>query len=168
MQRDASYWIETLGLTKHIEGGSFKEVYRSPLTAAHSLLPAIFKTDKNFCTSIYFLLEKGQYSAFHRIKSDELWHFYYGDPLIVYEIDVSGNLTEHKLGSNPDKGENFQCVIKAGNWFGSRVAPGGAYSLAGCTVSPGFDFADLELARRDELIKQYPNHSSLITELTYH
>ena len=167
MRRDASYWIETLHLTKHIEGGSFKEVYRSPLTAAHSTLPTSFITDKNFCTSIYFLLEKDQYSAFHRIKSDELWHFYYGDPLIVYEIDGSGNLIEHKLGNNPDNGESFQCTIKAGNWFGSRVASGGEYSLAGCTVSPGFDFADLELAKRDALTKKYPQYSSLIIELTY-
>jgi predicted cupin superfamily sugar epimerase len=75
-------------------------------------------------------------------------------------------LIEHRLGNDPDQGETFQCVIKAGNWFAARVANFGRYSLTGCTVSPGFDFADFELADRDSLLAQYPQHAALIRSLT--
>nr|WP_315822525.1 cupin domain-containing protein [Paraflavitalea speifideiaquila] len=92
--------------------------------------------------------------------------FYYGDPLIVYELENNGTLTQHLLGNDPEQGQQFQCTIKAGNWFASRVQQGGAYSLVGCTVSPGFDFADFELADRELLSAAYPAYSSLIEELT--
>ena len=91
---------------------------------------------------IFILLEKKGFSAFHRIKSDELWHFYAGDPLIIYEIDGQGKMKEHLLGNDIEKGQSLFCAIKVGNWFGSRVAKGGEYGLAGCTVAPGFDFTD--------------------------
>lgn len=164
--RTADYWINTLQLATHIEGGAFREIYRSPLIASKSTLPPAFKGDRNFSTGIYFLLQKDQFSAFHKILSDETWHFYYGDALIVYEIEPGGNLIEHRLGNDPEHGETFQCVIKAGNWFAARVAEGGAYALTGCTVSPGFDFADFELADRDALVLQYPQHAALIAALT--
>lgn len=167
MRPDAGYWIEKLGLTRHVEGGAFKEVYRSPLTLSKNILPEGFRNDRNICTSIYFLLEQGQFSAFHRIASDELWHFYYGDPLIVYEFDSKGSLIEHQLGPEFDKGQRFQALIKAGNWFGSRPARGSKYSLVGCTVAPGFDFEDFELAQRQSLCEIYPAHASLITQMTY-
>jgi Uncharacterized conserved protein len=160
--RSAAYWIEKLQLATHIEGGAFREVYRSSMT----VVPDGFPGERNYATSIYFLLQQHQFSAFHRIKSDETWHFYYGDALIVYEIDRSGQLIEHHLGNEPDKGQQFQCAIAAGNWFAARVAEGGAYTLCGCTVSPGFDFADFELARQHELLTQYPQHASLIKALT--
>lgn len=151
----------------HVEGGSFREVYRSPLTVSKENLPLTFNGDKYFSTSIYFLLEKNQFSAFHKIASDELWHFYFGDTLIIYEIDaLTTKLTEHKLGNNPEAGESFQTIIKAGNWFASRVANESEYALVGCTVSPGFDFEDFELAERNALIKKYPQHEDLITSLT--
>lgn len=153
---DAAYWISTLNLTAHVEGGAFRETYRSALKTG----------ERNFCTHIYFLLQQGQFSAFHKIKSDEIWHFYYGDPLIVYEINPDGSVTEHKLGNNPANGESFSRVIKAGNWFGSRVVKEAQYSLAGCTVSPGFDFNDFELADREQLTAIYPQHKQLIQELT--
>jgi predicted cupin superfamily sugar epimerase len=156
--RTADYWIQKLQLSAHVEGGAFREVYRSPLT----VFPEGFDGERHYCTSIYFLLQQHQFSAFHKIKSDETWHFYYGDALIVYEIDQAGHLIEHRLGNDPEKDEHFQCVITAGNWFAARVADGGAYTLCGCTVSPGFDFADFELAKRDELLAQYPQHASLI------
>lgn len=166
MRRTADYWIQQLQLTEHVEGGAFSEVYRSPLQIAAAALPATFGSPRNISTSIYFLLKEGQFSAFHRIKSDELWHFYYGDPLVIYEIEADGTLTEHLLGDNPELGQRFQCTVKAGNWFGSRVQHGSAYSLVGCTVSPGFDFADFELAERQALIKEYPAYGKLIEELT--
>ena len=162
----ADYWIHHLQLTSHVEGGAFREWYRSELAAPKNLLPPGFAGNRNFCTAIYFLLKEKQFSAFHKIQSDEIWHFYYGDALEIYEIESNGNLLIHHLGANPEKGETFQCVIQAGNWFASRVAKGGSYSLVGCTVSPGFDFADFELAKRDELIKQFPLHAGLIEELT--
>jgi predicted cupin superfamily sugar epimerase len=165
-KRTAEYWINRLQLTSHIEGGAFREIYRSPLLAPLSALPASFTGDRNFCTSIYFLLQQHQFSAFHKIKSDEVWHFYYGDALIVYEIDQQGRLIEHRLGSDPDNKESFQCVISAGNWFAARLAPGGDYALVGCTVSPGFDFADFELAGQNELLHLYPEHTAMIKELT--
>lgn len=162
----ATYWVQKLQLTTHVEGGSFKEVYRSSLVLRHSQLPDEFSGDRNVSTSIYFLLEQEQFSAFHRIASDELWHFYFGDPLIIYELRQNGTLNEHLLGNNPENKESFQCVIKAGNWFASRPAAGSEYSLAGCTVSPGFDFNDFELAERKQLIETYPRHALLINSLT--
>jgi len=166
MRPSADYWIQRFQLTEHVEGGSFRELYRSPLKAPANALPPVFGDNRNFCTGIYFLLKQKQFSAFHRIQSDELWHFYYGDPLVVYELDTTGQLTEHHLGNNPEEGQEFQRTIKAGSWFASRVKEGGEYALVGCTVSPGFDFADFELANREALIKQYPQHRPLIEALT--
>jgi len=168
MLPSANYWIERLQLSRHIEGGSFTEIYRSEVIIPKPTLPATFNGDRNVATSIYFLLEQGQFSALHRISSDEQWHFYYGGTLIVYEIRVDGRLVEHCLGNDPLNAHNtFQCVIRAGSWFGSRPANGVAYSLVGCTVSPGFDFEDFQLADRAALIKQFPQYSELITSLTH-
>ena len=165
-KRTADYWINRLNLSTHIEGGAFREIYRSPVMVSRPSLPLSFSGDRSFCTSIYFLLKHNQFSAFHKINSDEIWHFYYGDALLVYEINELGQLLIHRLGNNPDKGESFQCVISAGNWFAARLAPGGDYSLVGCTVSPGFDFADFELAKQKELIQLFPEHEKIIRELT--
>ncbi|MES1225928.1 MAG: cupin domain-containing protein [Bacteroidota bacterium] len=164
MSRNSEYWIEHLKLTKHIEGGYFSEVYQSSLVLNPSQLPGNFTSSRHCCTHIYFLLEKNQFSAFHRIKSDELWHFYAGDPLIVYEIDVTGKLTEHLLGQNPET-QNLFTSIKAGSWFGARLQSDGEYSLVGCTVSPGFDYDDFELAERDALTAIFPEHKELIDSL---
>jgi predicted cupin superfamily sugar epimerase len=162
----ASYWIETLGLTPHVEGGAFREVYRSELAIPRNGLPLFFQGSRSASTSIYFLLSAGQFSAFHRIASDELWHFYYGDPLLVYEIRHNGDLIEHRLGQNPAKDEYFQTAVKAGSWFASIPAPGSEYALVGCTVAPGFDFEDFELAKRGALSSMYPEHADLIHRLT--
>ena len=167
MQRpDAAYWIQRLQLTPHVEGGAFREVYRSELTIAHNALPLFFQGPRNVSTSIYFLLAAGQYSAFHRIASDELWHFYFGDPLLIYEIGHSGVLTIHRLGPDIEKGEHFQIAIKAGSWFASTPAEDSEYALVGCTVAPGFDFSEFELADRAALIKQFPQHRKMIESLT--
>ena len=158
----ATYWIDRLQLTTHVEGGSFCEYYRSSLlvdSTPHS-------GKRNSSTGIYFLLQQGQFSAFHRIASDELWHLYYGDPLLVYELEPTGELVIHQLGNRPDLEQQFHCVIKAGNWFASAPAAGSEYSLCGCTVSPGFDYADFRLAERQALLSQFPQHSSLILSLT--
>src|ERR1700729_1066310 len=149
--RPASYWIEKFQLIPHVEGGAFREVYRSDLVISKSALPLFFQGNRAASTSIYFLLAAGQFSAFHRIASDELWHFYFGDPLLIYEINHSGMLTTHRLGNNPENGEVFQTMIRAGSWFASVPADDSEYALVGCTVSPGFDFADFELADSQSL-----------------
>lgn len=167
MRPDASYWLERLQLTRHVEGGAFREVYRSELTLPRKSLPLFFQGDRSAATHIYFLLAAGQFSAFHRIAGDELWHFYFGDPLLVYEIGHNGRLTIHRLGNDPEKGDSFQTVIKAGSWFASAPAPDSEYALVGCTVAPGFDFADFELADKETLAGQYSEHAELIRRLTH-
>jgi predicted cupin superfamily sugar epimerase len=167
MSVKASYYIEKLGLTRHVEGGSFKEVYRSAEQVPLVALPNRFNGPRPFGTSIYFLLEEGQFSAFHRIASDETWHFYEGASLSIYEIDAVGALKKHQLGRDLAAGEQFQLTIPAGSWFGSRCEVKNGFSLVGCTVAPGFDFADFELATKEVLQKAYPQHTGIIEEMTY-
>lgn len=158
--------VKELNLLPHPEGGYYKETYRSEGKIAQSSLSPDFIGDRNIATGIYFLIERGNFSALHKIKSDETWHFYYGDTLEVIEIDEKGDLNITKIGSNILKGETFQYTVKANTWFGSRVSEGGFFSLVGCTVYPGFDFTDFELAKCKELIKIYPEHKNIISELT--
>lgn len=155
-------YIQQLQLLPHPEGGYYKETYRSQATANFKG----FDGERNYCTGIYFLIEKNNFSALHRIKSDEMWHFYAGDALEVIEITLEGKLIVTHVGSNLMKGEVFQYTVKAGHWFGSRVKEGGVFSLVGCTVSPGFDFNDFEMAEREELIDFYPEHENIIKNLT--
>lgn len=162
----AADWVARLQLQPHPEGGYFAETYRSAETIDHSCLPARFSGDRSFGTAIYFLLESHHYSTLHRIQADEIWHFYTGGPLEVFVIEPAGELTIIRLGPNPDRGEVFQAVVPAGCWFGAKPAPGTRYALVGCTVAPGFDFADFELAQRDVLLNEYPQHRSVIEMLT--
>ena len=162
--RDAQYWINHLDLLPHPEGGHFKEVYRSDEKIKRSALPGRFPDDRAFSTSIYFLLQKREFSAFHKIKSDEVWHFYDGDPVSITMIDDKGKLTTYKLGLSPHKGIMPQVTIPANNWFASETT--GNFSLVGCTVSPGFDFDDFEMADRDLLISQNGEHREIIERLT--
>lgn len=165
--KPVSYWIEKYQLLPHPEGGYYAETYRAAETIPHQALPGRFSGDRAFSTGIYFLLESHNFSAFHRIQADEMWHFYAGDALEVFVIDAdSGELNVIRLGNNPDHGETFQAVVPAGAWFGSRPANGSSYALVGCTVAPGFDFADFEMADREALTQAYPQHAGLIAELT--
>ncbi|MCB9045662.1 MAG: cupin domain-containing protein [Chitinophagales bacterium] len=165
-QYSAKYWKEHLQLISHIEGGAFREIYRSDMVLPHAELSAEHKGDRAISTSIYFLLEYGEFSALHRIASDELWHFYDGDTLCIYEIEQGGTLVKHLLGKDIEKDENPQVVIKAGSWFGSRTETPDGYTLCGCTVAPGFDFADFELADKNALLEKYPQHKDIILSLT--
>lgn len=158
--------VKQLELLPHPEGGFYKETYRSSLTLSRECLPTGFNGERNIATGIYFLIEKGNFSALHKIKSDETWHFYAGDALEVIEISENGIVTITAIGPDILKGETFQYTVKANTWFGSRVRDGGGFSLVGCTVYPGFDFNDFEMAGRHELIKRFPQHQTLITELT--
>lgn len=161
---DAAGYINELGLISHVEGGAFKEVYRSEASARFPELMGHSEA-RNLCTSIYFLLQHGEFSAFHRIKSDELWHHYDGACLHIYEITVRGDFKVHKLGKDLVNGEQMQTWIAAGSWFASRCEIEKGFALVGCTVSPGFDFADFELAKAAELTQAYPAHSALIQSL---
>jgi hypothetical protein len=166
MWETASEYIRLLELQPHPEGGYFRETYRDERSFSFVNGEQGFTGKKNFSTAIFFLLERGNFSAFHRIRSDEVWHFYAGDPLEVIEIDENGGLHTTIVGNRPEKGEVFQYVVRAGRWFGSRVAGNGTFSLVGCTVSPSFDFADFEMAEREKLIQEFPQHVSMIYELT--
>jgi predicted cupin superfamily sugar epimerase len=163
----ADYYIQKLKLTSHVEGGAFKETYRSRMLISKKHLSEDFAGDRNVSTAIYFLLKHGQFSALHKIASDELWHFYDGDALCIYEITMDGELKKHFLGKDLENGESFQILIKAGSWFGSRCEVENGFSLVGCTVAPGFDFNDFMLANRFELQAAYSQYTALIKELTY-
>lgn len=162
----AEYYIKKLGLQKHPEGGWFKEVYRSDEEIAGGHLPERYSGSRHHSTSIYFLLTSDTFSAFHRIKSDELWHFYVGSPVTIYMIDDKGMYSEIKLGRDIDAGEVFQCVIPKSVWFGAKVNSADSFCLVGCTVAPGFHFDDFELAERDELLKLFPQYKEIIERLT--
>jgi predicted cupin superfamily sugar epimerase len=161
----AQSYIQALQMQPHPEGGFFRESYRSEQTM-QAPAPGGGSVQRNVCTAIYFLLEAGNFSAFHRIKSDEIWHFYAGQALEVLELLPDGELCCTRLGSDILRGEIPQYVVPADTWFASRVVDGGTFSLVGCTVAPGFDFADFQLARRQELLEIFPQHRQIITELT--
>lgn len=158
--------IEALGLIAHPEGGFFRETYRADLALAGPALAPAFPGQRAASTAIYYLLAAGDRSRFHRIRSDEVWHFYLGDPLQVIELTESGTVQVTTLGIDIAAGQVPQHVVPAGRWFGSCPAPASQYGLVGCTVAPGFDFADFEMATRDQLITGWPLARDWIERLT--
>ena len=162
----AQDWIDLLGLSRHPEGGWYREVYRAREGVAQAALPARFGGDRSFSTAIYYLLEAGQSSALHRIAADELWHFYEGQPLGVEVIHPDGRHETLLAGRNAAGGERPLAVVPAGCWFGASVQSAEGYSLVGCTVAPGFDFADFEMGDRGELLQLFPQHRELIQRLS--
>jgi hypothetical protein len=163
-RQSATFWIKTLGLAPHPEGGWFRETYRSSESIPPVGLPERFQGPRSFCTAIYFLLEQGQFSAFHRIRSDEIWHFHEGAFLTVHMLSPTGERHELLLGRHAEKGQHFQAVVPAGYWFGAEI--GGDFVLVSCTVAPGFDFNDFEMADRADLTSSFPLHEALIQRLT--
>lgn len=148
--------IAHYNLKPHPEGGFYRETFRSTGRLA---CPWDATTERNYVTAIYFMLVEGNFSAFHRIKADEQWHFYEGDALEIWSITPDGQAIQKVLSN-----QNYQEVIPAGHWFASRTT--GKYSLAGCVVAPGFDFDDFEMAEQQSLMSQFPNHSELIQQFT--
>lgn len=172
----AADWVTALQLQPHPEGGYFRETYRAKEGVPLTTLPERFQQSsapasgasglRVFSTAIYYLLEAGQFSALHRIKSDECWHFYAGTGLTVEILSPEGEHSQLHLGPRPDLGQVFQGVVTAGDWFGAAVTQAQGYALVGCTVAPGFDFADFEMAQRQQLLVAFPQHQALITQFT--
>lgn len=150
--------VDRFGLLPHPEGGFYKETYRSKEDMPR------FGGRRSVCTGIYFLLTEGTKSRLHRIKSDEMWHFYAGGPLELVQIFPDGTVEAVVLGQDVLAGEKVQHVVPAGAWFGA--APRSGYSFVGCTVAPGFDFADFEMAKREELLRAFPEAKAAIERLT--
>jgi uncharacterized protein len=153
--------ITCLEMQRHPEGGYYRETFRAPLIL--SGLP--HAVPRNASTAIYFLLPAGSLSAFHRVRSDEVWHHYDGDPIALHIIDGDGAYEMILLGHNLPAGERPQAVVPADTWQAAEPL-GSTFSLCGCTVAPGFDFADFELAKRNELAEQFPERAAIITRLT--
>jgi predicted cupin superfamily sugar epimerase len=162
MNKDSAYWISKLNLEKHPEGGYFIESYKSKELVN---LPK-YHGHRHICTAIYYLLEGNEFSSFHVMKSDELWHFYDGSSLTLFIIEPNGRLHEVILGKNIDNGHTFQATITAGCWFAAAVDNYNSYSLVGCTVSPGFDYQDWKIGDIKILTKLYPQHKSIIEKYT--
>ncbi|MBL8710924.1 MAG: cupin domain-containing protein [Rhodospirillaceae bacterium] len=158
--------VRSLDLLPHPEGGYYRETYRAVESIAAAALPDRFTGDRAHATAIYYLLAAGDRSKLHRIPADEVWHFYAGDPLLIVAIAPDGGLSETVLGRDFAQGQVPQHVVPAGHWFGAIPAAGSAYALTGCTVAPGFDFADFELGARDALLTTFPRHRDWIEKLT--
>jgi len=158
--------IEKLNLLPHPEGGFFKETFRSKGSISKDELGNGYSGPRSYSTAIYFLLTSDSFSAFHRIKQDEFWHHYDGAAINVHVIDPDGNYSCTVVGKDYNNGEVPQFVVEGGCWFASEVHNNDEFSLVGCTVSPGFDFNDFELADKDKLTELYPEHKDVISRLT--
>lgn len=156
------YYIEKLQLLKHPEGGYYRETYR----CATEMNVEGIEGKRNISTAIYFLLQDNEVSHFHRIKSDELWFFHDGEPLEILILE-KGKLKISLLGKNIAEGESFHVVVPAGCWFASRIKCGKGFTLVSCTVAPGFDFRDFEMAEKEKLRNEYPEHKDLLEKMCY-
>lgn len=149
-----------------IEGGYFRETYRAPLTIPSSALPEDYAGDRSVSTAIYYLLTPETFSAIHIVRSDETFHFYAGDPVEMLQSWPDGTSRLVIIGNDLAAGHEPQLVVPAGVWQGCRLARGGRWALMGCTVAPGFDYADFELADQSELTRKHPEHAEIIAALT--
>jgi predicted cupin superfamily sugar epimerase len=158
MEEKINQIIKQLNLQAHPEGGFYAETYRATEKCLNDT--------RNLSTSIYFLLRSEDVSHFHRIKSDEIWYYHAGSPLLVHSIDSEGNYTTQKVGMNLENGEVPQYCVPKNTIFGSTVLEENSFSLVSCSVSPGFDFQDFELFERETLLSQFPKHAEIIVKLT--
>jgi predicted cupin superfamily sugar epimerase len=155
-----------------IEGGYFRETHRSELLVPAAVLPAEYGGQRNVSTAIYYLLTPDTFSAIHRVKCDEVFHYYAGEPpgatsaIEMLQLDANGRGRIVTIGNDLAADQRPQLVVPGGLWQGCRLIPGGNWALMGCTVAPGFDYADFTAGNRAELIAQYPDHAELITALT--
>lgn len=148
------------------EGGFYAEIYRSEETIPRDALPARYQGARTFGTAIYYLQKPGTFSAMHRLQSDEVFHFYLGDPIEMLQLWPDGSGKIVTLGADLRAGMQPQIVVPGGVWQGSQLRTGGKFALLGCTVAPGFDYADYEHGQRAHLIEEYPDFWERITALT--
>ena len=160
------HWIDSLQLSRHPEGGWFRQVYRADESISHEALPERFAGDRCFSTAIYFLLQGTDFSAFHRIEQDELWHFYDGSSVTIHVIEGNGDYSTIGLGRDVQSDEEFIGVVRGGCLFGATVDDPDSYALVGCTVAPGFEYFDFVMPSRADLVRRYPDHEAIITRLT--
>ena len=164
---DAKEIIEYLGLVPlPIEGGYYKVTYTSDDLLSEEVLPERYKSGRALSNAIYYLLEPGTFSALHRLASDELWHFYAGNPVELSLIHPDGRSETVTLGSDVLAGENPQFLVRRGTWMGAKLVDGGQYALLGTTIAPGYEDADFEIGDRTALLKEFPSHGDLIRSLT--
>ncbi len=164
--KEAEDIIKALNLFAHPEGGYFGEIYKSEEYVSADALPHRYDSGRSFMTSIYFLLKGDHVSAFHRLKSDEVWYFHSGGSLITHQITPVGVYKKEILGTNVSVGEKPQVIFYKNSWFGAELLDKESYALIGCAVAPGFEFADFELGKRENLISKYPHLEDLIVRLT--
>jgi predicted cupin superfamily sugar epimerase len=159
VNEEARAVVLALGLTPHPEGGFFRETFRAPLAVEAP------QGSRTASTAIYFLLPAGTFSAWHRVRSDEVWHHYDGDPVELHTLAEDGEHRVTRLGRDLARGQEPQHVVPAGVW--QAAAPcGDRFALCGCTVAPGFDFADFEMPSRADLASHFPSKRELIERLT--
>jgi uncharacterized protein len=157
---------ELLQMRPHpIEGGYFAETYRGSPMLPQSLLPG-YPGDRAISTAIYYLLTPDTFSLMHRVRGDEMFHFYLGDPVEMLQLTPDGSGEVIVLGQDIAAGMRLQHTVTGGVWQGSRVRAGGKYALLGTTMAPGFEYEDYETGQRQDLIARYPDFSHLITSLT--
>ena len=159
-------WIQSLSLQPHPEGGYFKEIYRAEGIISQPNLPMRYNGGRSYSTTIYYLLESHDFSSLHRLASDEQWFHIDGAALTIHSIAPNGTYTQYHIGKNLENGETPYAVVPHGCWFGGTVKEPQTFSLVGCVVAPGFHFDDFELASRRDLQKIYPNHKTIIEQLT--
>jgi len=148
------------------EGGFFRETYRSCESIDSYALPERYRGDRRFSTAIFYLLTPDAPSLLHRVRSDEIFHFYLGDPVTMLQLHGGGRSEIITIGSNIAAAERPQIVVPAGVWQGAFLKDGGRWALMGTTVAPGFEFDDFKLAERDTILHEYPQHAELIRRLT--
>ena len=153
--------IDRYGLQPHPEGGFYARTYCSDTNFPGDPLSDPFPAGRPWSTAILYLLEAGDFAAFHRIKSDELWHFHEGGPIEILIFQNSDSIEIIRLGP----GHRMQAVVPAGCWFAARPTHGTEYALVGCTVSPGFRFEDHEMLKASELVAPFPLNAALIQSL---
>lgn len=159
--------IDILGLEPHPEeGGFYSETHRSEEFHAAHALPERYAGERRHSTAIYYLLTPQTFSHMHRLVTDEVFHFYMGDPCEMLQLHPDGRGEVVTLGHDLLVGQRPQVVVPKGSWQGMRLVPGGAFGLMGCTVAPGFEFADYAHGARDELVAAYPAFADRIIRLT--
>lgn len=149
------------------EGGYYVETYRASEKIAQAALPTRYTGQRNLGTAMLYLLTPDTFSALHRLTSDEIFHFYLGDPVTMLQLHPDGSGEVITLGQDITNGQRIQVIVPAGTWQGCLVNQGGRFALMGTTVAPGFESNDFELGRREELLEQYPDQCNLILKLIW-